>query len=175
MSDQAESVIGVYSSMSGAEEAVRKLDEGGFPITQVSIVTQDLESEKEIHGYVTVGDVATSGAGTGAWFGGIVGLLVGAAFLWVPGVGPLIVAGPLSVALLGGLEGAAVGAGAGGLLGALMGWGVSKRHVLKYEDRVKAGNYLVIAHGSAAEVARAHGIFKESGADEVDAHAHASV
>ncbi len=82
MSNQ--SVVGVYDDMPKAEEAVRMLDKGGFPIKQVSIVAQDLESEKEVHGYVTAGDVAKSGAGTGAWVGGLFGLLVGAANVNVP-------------------------------------------------------------------------------------------
>jgi len=156
--------------MSEAEEAVRMLDRGGFPIQQVSIVAQNLESEKEVHGYVTVGDIAKSGAGTGAWVGGLFGLLIGAAFIWVPGFGPLVVAGPLAAMLLGGIEGLVAGAAGGGLLGALVGWGVSKEHILKYEERLKGGKYLVIAHGSAEEVAKAHNILEGSGATELNVH-----
>jgi len=168
MSEQ--SVVGVYPTMSEAEEAVRMLDRGGFPIQQVSIVAQNLESEKEVHGYVTVGDIAKSGAGTGAWVGGLFGLLIGAAFIWVPGFGPLVVAGPLAAMLLGGIEGLVAGAAGGGLLGALVGWGVSKEHILKYEERLKGGKYLVIAHGSAEEVAKAHNILEGSGATELNVH-----
>lgn len=165
-----ESVIASYNSLTDAESAVRKLSESTFPIERISIVATDLESEKELHGYVTRGDVAKTGAGTGAWMGGLFGILIGAAFLWVPGVGPLFIAGPLSAALLGGIEGAAVGAGAGGLLGALAGWGVSKKHILKYEEKVKGGNYLVVAHGDADDVARARDLLDSTGADSVDAH-----
>lgn len=171
MSEQ--SVIGVYHTMSEAEEAVRMLDKGGFPIKQVSIVAQDMESEKEVHGYVTAGDVAKSGAGTGAWVGGFFGLLVGAAFIWVPGFGPLLVAGPFAVMLLGGIEGAIAGATGGGLLGALVGWGVSKEHILKYEEKLKGGKYLLMAHGSAEEVTRAHNILQGTGAAEVTHHVEA--
>ena len=168
MSEQ--SVIGVYETMSKAEEAIGALGRSGFPITQVSITAQNLESEKEIHGYVTAGDVAKTGASTGAWVGGLFGVLMGAAFIWVPVFGPLMVAGPLAVALLGGLEGAAAGAAGGGLLGALAGWGVSKQHILKYEEHLKGGKYLVIAHGTADEVARAHNILQGTGAAEVTHH-----
>lgn len=169
MSEQ--SVIGVYQSMSEAEEAVRTLGRGSFPITQVSIVAQNLESEKEVHGYITTGDVAKTGTSTGAWVGGLFGLLVGAAFIWVPGFGPLLVAGPLAAALLGGIEGAVAGATGGGLLGALVGWGVSKQHILKYEEHLKGGKYLLIAHGSAEEATRAHNILQSTGAAEVTRHA----
>jgi len=172
MSEQ--SAIGVYDSISKAEEAIHTLDHGGFPIKQVSIVAQNLESENQVHGYVTVGDVAKGGASTGAWLGGLFGLLVGAAFVWVPGFGPLLVAGPLAAAILGGIEGVVAGSASGGLLGALVGWSVSKRHILKYEEHVKGGKYLVVAHGSAEEVAKAGDILEGTGADEIKVHAEAS-
>jgi hypothetical protein len=168
MSEQSD--IGVYATMAEAEGAVRMLGSGGFPITQVSIVAQNLESEKEVHGYITAGDVAKSGASSGAWLGGLFGVLIGAAFIWVPGFGPLLVAGPLAAMLLGGVEGAVAGAAGGGLLGALVGWGVSKKHVIKYEEHLKGGKYLVIAHGSTDEVVHAHDILKATGATEVTQH-----
>ena len=168
MSEQ--STIGVYDTMSKAEDAVRQLNLGGYPIKQVSIVAQNLQSEREVHGFITAGDVAKNGAATGAWVGGLFGLLVGAAFVWLPGFGPLVVAGPLSAALLGGAEGAVAGAVGGGALGALVGWGVSKQHILKYEEVLKGGKYLVIAHGSAADVGRARDILGNSGASELRVH-----
>jgi hypothetical protein len=164
------SVVGIYRTMSAAEEAVHTLDRAGFPLKQVSIVAQNLESEKEIQGYITAGDVAMSGAGTGAWVGGLFGLLVGAAFIWAPGFGPLLVAGPLAAVLLGGVEGAVVGAAGGGLLGVLVGWGVSKQHILKYEEKVKSGKYLVIAHGDAELVSKAHTILEGTDVDELAVH-----
>ena len=105
-------MVGVYAHIDQAEDAVRMLGEGGFPIQHVSIIAKDLGTEKKVHGFVTSCDVAKSSARTGAWVGGIFGLLVGAAFLWVPGVGPLIVAGSLASAVLGGVEGAVASTGA---------------------------------------------------------------
>ena len=166
-----QSTIGLYNTMSEAEEAIKSLDKGSFPIKQVSIVTQNIESEKVVHGFVTAGDVAKTGADTGAWVGGLFGLLVGAAFIWIPGFGPLFVAGSFASVLLGGMEGVVAGAASGGVLGALVGWGVSKKHILKYEEQLKAGKYLLIAHGSAEEVARAQNILKDSKAAEVTHHA----
>jgi hypothetical protein len=72
MSEQG--VIGIYDSISKAEEAVYKLDRGGFPTKQVSIVAQHLQSERRVNGYVTVSDVGRTDAMTGAWLGGLVGL-----------------------------------------------------------------------------------------------------
>ena len=172
MSEQ--SVIGVYNTMAEAEDAVRMLDKGKFPIKQVSFLAQDLQSVKEVHGYVTAGDVARVGANTGGWVGGLFGILVGAAFLWVPGFGPLLVAGSFAAMLLGGMEGVVAGAAGGGLLGALVGWGVSKQHILKYEEHLKGGKYLLITHGSAEEVTRAQKILQGTGALEVTHHVEAS-
>jgi hypothetical protein len=168
------SVVGVYTHLDVAEDAVRKLGEGGFPIQHVSIIAQDLGSEKKIHGFVTSCDVAKSSARTGAWVGGIFGLLVGAAFLWVPGVGPLVVAGSLASALLGGLEGAVAGAAGAGLLGWLMSLGISKQHILKYEQHVKAGKYLLVAHGSADDAAKAKQILTATKPAELDVHGPAA-
>jgi hypothetical protein len=168
------SVVGVYNSLDAAEEAVRKLGQGGFPIQHVSILAKDLGSEKKVHGFVTSCDVAKSSARTGAWVGGIFGLLVGAAFLWVPGVGPLVVAGSLASALLGGLEGAVGGAAMTGLLGWLFSLGISKEHILKYEERVKAGKYLLIAHGTEADAQKAKALLEGSGAEELSLHVPAA-
>lgn len=173
MTDQ--SIVGVYQTMEQAEEAVRKLDQGRYPIKQVSIVAANLQTEKEVRGFIGAGDFAKGGAGTGAWVGGFFGLLTGGAILFVPGFGPLVVMGSLAAVLLGMAEGAGLGAAGGGLLGALTGWGISKQHILKYEDHVKGGKYLVVAHGDADEVARAQTILQGSTATELNHHAEASL
>ncbi len=165
-----QSAIGVYTTLAQAEKAVRLLDQGHFPITQISIVAQQLETEKTVHGFINAGDGGRQGAGAGAWFGGIFGLLMGGAFLAVPGIGPVIVAGSLAAVLLGTVEGATFGAVGGGLLGALSGWGVSRQHIIKYEDHVKGGRYLLVTHGNAAEVARAQQILQGSAATVLQHH-----
>jgi hypothetical protein len=165
------SVVGVYATLGEAEAAVRSLGDGGFPIQNVSVVAQDLTDDRRVHGYVTACDVAKSSAATGAWMGGIFGLLVGAAFLWVPGVGPLVVVGSLAGVLLGGIEGAVAGAAASGVLGWLLGLGISQERILKYEEAVKAGKFLVVAHGPAEAVEAARAILADSGAEHLDLHA----
>ena len=147
-----QSVVHIYPGLQEAEAAVKCLSDGKFPINQVSIVTQNFETTKQVHGYVTAGDVAAQGLSSGAWMGGFFGFLIGAAFLWIPGIGPLFVAGPFAAALLGGMEGILAGAASGGLLGALFGWGISKEHILKYEADVRGGKYLVVANGDEAQV-----------------------
>ena len=164
------SVVGVYDTLAAAESAVKNLDEGKFPIQQISVVAKDIQDEKKVHGYVTACDVSKSGAKTGAWMGGLFGALVGAAFIWVPGVGLAIVAGSLATALLGGVEGALAGSAMGGILSGLAAWGISKKQILKYEESVKAGSYLLVAHGSAEQVAQAQNLLQGTGATEVNVH-----
>jgi uncharacterized membrane protein len=151
-------VIGVYPDHASAEEAVRRLLKEGFNMKDVSIVGRDFQVSEEPVGFVSAGDYAAVGAGTGAWVGGLFGLLFGAAFLILPGLGPVIIAGPLSAALLGGIEGAVAGAALGALTGALVGWGVPKDQALKYEAQVKAGKFLVLAHGTPERIERARTI-----------------
>ena len=166
-----QSVVGVYETIAQAEWAVHELDHKGFPMQQVSIVTQDLGSDTGIHGFITTGEDRTKhGAATGSWVGGVFGLLMGAAFLWVPGFGPLLVAGRLAVLLLAGIEGALAGAATGGLLGALSNWGIAEQHIFDYEKMVKSGKYLLIAHGNPKELENAQAIMQESEAKEVRLH-----
>jgi hypothetical protein len=169
-------VIEIYDCMAKAEEAVYKLDRGGFPIKQVSIVAQPLQSERRVNGYVTVNDAGRAGAIAGAWRGGTLGLLTGVTFMWIPGFAPLILAGHLASVLLafvGGVDGAIAGVAWGGVLGILVGVGVSKEHIIRYEDHVKAGRYLVIAHGSGEEVERARNTLQGTAATELPLHAEA--
>jgi uncharacterized membrane protein len=160
---------GTFDTHEQAEAAVRVLGEAGVPLKNVSIVAQNLQTTERVQGFITTGDVAKSGAGLGAWWGGLFGVLVGAAFLWIPGAGPLIVAGPLAASFVGLLEGAAVGAAGGGLVGALMGYGLSKDKALKYDTIVRAGKYLVLAHGNEAQVSTAKVTLERQGAKEVEA------
>ena len=167
------SVVGIYAHIDQAEEAVQKLGQGGFPIQHVSIIAKDLGTEKKIHGFITPCDVAKSSARTGAWVGGIFGLLLGAAVVWIPGLGPLVVAGSLTSALLGGLEGAVAGAAFSGVLGWLSSLGISKQHILKYEESVKEGKSLVVAHGSVDEVKKAEAILATTSPAALNLHGQA--
>jgi Heat induced stress protein YflT domain len=152
------SIVAVYPDHPAAEHAVRQLHQAGFALGDLSIVGRDFQTSEEPVGFVSAGDYATAGAKTGAWFGGLFGLVVGAAFLVLPGVGPIVVAGPLAAAVVAGLEGALAGTALGGLAGALVGVGVPKERALKYETQVKGGNFLVIVRGNPEVVARARNL-----------------
>lgn len=168
MSDS--SAVGVFDTIGQAEEALRQLTEKGIPAEKMSILARDMQCEKKVHGFVTSCDVAKQVAGTSAWFGGLFGVLVGAAFVWVPGVGPLVIAGSLTSVLLGGIEGAVGAAAVGGVLGWLSSLGISKQHIVKYEDHIKAGKYLLFVQGTNEELDKAHEALNAADAVEVNMH-----
>jgi hypothetical protein len=122
-----------------------------------------LEAVERVQGYVTTGDVARGMAGVGAWTGGLFGLLAGAAFLWVPGLGPLVVLGPLVTGLLGALEGGALD----GLLGAILGKQIEDKRLLKYQADLKAGKWLVTVHGTPQELGTARRVMAENSGQDV--------
>ena len=116
--------VAAFNKISEAESAVGQLIEGGVQADKISILAKDLQCEKQIHGFVTACDVGKKTATGTAWMGGLFGVLAGAALVWVPGAGPLVVAGSLASTLLGGVEGAVAGAAAGGVLGWLSALGI---------------------------------------------------
>jgi hypothetical protein len=166
--DGQATVIATYPDHAAAEDAVRRLQQEGIPMQNLSIIGKDFQAVDKPLGFVTTADVAKSGAKVGAWTGGLFGLLVGAAFLILPGIGPVVIAGPLAAALLGGFEGALAGAAFGGLTGALVGLGVSKDQAIRYESQVKAGKFLVTLQGDAQQIQRAKSLFTSGQAETTE-------
>lgn len=161
-------VSGVFKTHDLAETAVRALGEVGIMLKDVSIVTQNVQTTEQVQGFVTTGGIATTGAGIGAWWGGVFGILVGAAFLWIPGVGPLVVAGSLATSVLATLEGAAVGSAGGVLIGALLGAGLSRDNAIKYESIIRTGRYLVLVQADEAHSETARQVLKRHSAMDLD-------
>ncbi len=124
-----------------------------------------LATEENVVGYYTAGDRMAYWGKLGAFWGGFWGLLFGSAFFWVPGIGPLLVAGPIVVWIVAGLEGAAVMGGLSALGAAMFSIGIPKDSVLQYETQVKNGKLLLIAHGTAAEVERAKDLLDQTQAN----------
>jgi len=107
----------------------------------------------------------------GAFWGGFWGLLLGSAFFWVPGVGQLLVAGPLVMWIVGALEEAALVAGVSALGAGLYSIGIPKNSILQYETEVKNGKLLLVANGTADEVERAKDLLHQTGAETATVHA----
>ena len=165
-----DAVVAVYDTHSAAEEAVTELQKSGFDMTKLSVVGKDYHTEEHIVGYYNAGDRMKYWGKMGAFWGGLWGFLVGAAFFWLPGVGPLLVAGPLAAWIVGALEGAVVVGGLSALSAGLYSIGIPKDSVLKYESDVKADKFLLVAHGTADEAAKAREILSRTQPAEVSQH-----
>ncbi|MGY3090926.1 putative membrane protein [Hymenobacter sp. UYAg731] len=148
----------LYDTHAQAEQAVEELQANGYDMKQLSIVGQEYHTEEKVVGYYNMGDRMLSWGGSGAFWGSIWSLLFGSAFFLVPGFGPLLIAGPFVATLVAALEGAVVVGSVSALAGALASIGIPENSVLEYETEIKAGKFLLIAHGTAAEVARAREI-----------------
>jgi hypothetical protein len=154
-SDRKSSVIAVYSTHEQAETTVKALQQHGFDMTKLSIVGKDYHTEEHVVGYYNTGDRMKAWGRVGAFWGGLWGMLFGAAVFFIPGVGPIVVAGPLVAWILGALEGAVVVGGLSALGAALVSIGVPKDSALKYETELQSGKFVLVAHGSEGEIDRA--------------------
>jgi len=162
--------VATYRSADQAEAAVKELQRSGFDMKKLSIVGKDYHTDQHVVGYYNAGDRMKYWGKLGAFWGGLWGLLFGSAFFWVPGIGPLLVAGPLTAAIIGGLEGAVVIGGVSALGAGLYSIGIPKDSILKYETAIKSDKYLLVAHGTPEEVHKAAEILKASEAHEVNTH-----
>jgi uncharacterized membrane protein len=152
---KSEAVVAIYHTHLEAEKAVKELQRRGMDMRSLSIVAKDYHTEEHVVGYYNVGDRMKRWGSTGALWGGFWGILFGSAFFAIPGVGPLLVAGPLVAWIVGALEGAAVVGGIGVLSAGLVSMGVPKNSVLEYETAIKSDKFLLIVSGNAAEVVKA--------------------
>ena len=164
------SVVAVFASHDKAEDAVRKLQKSGFDMKKLSIVGKDYHTDEHVVGYYNAGDRMMYWGKLGAFWGGFWGLLIGSAFFWVPGIGPLLVAGPLAAAIIGALENAVLVGGLSALGAGLYSLGIPKDSVVEYETAVKAGNLVLVAHGTPEDVAKAKSIVEQTDATKTVAH-----
>ncbi len=153
-------VVAVYDAHEGAEGAVKELQTAGFDMKKLSIVGKNPHAEEHIVGFYNAGDRIKSWGKTGACWGGIWGLLFGAAFFVIPGIGPILAAGPVVAWIVGALEGAVVVGGVGAIGAGLYSIGLPKDSVLEYEVALKTDRFLLMVHGTADQAAKAREILK---------------
>jgi hypothetical protein len=162
----SKAVICIASSETQAEAIVDRLQRTGFSNQDISVLFPDKRGTKDFaHEHNTKApEGATTGAGAGGVIGGTLGWLAGIGAFAIPGVGPLIAAGPIMAAL----SGVAVGAAVGGLAGALVGLGIPEYEAKRYEGKIKGGNILISVHSEVSEeTRRAKAIFEEFGAEDI--------
>jgi hypothetical protein len=166
MAGKNTAVFGIYRDRVGVEEAVDALRQAGFRNTDISVLFPENQGTKDFaHEKSTKAPEGTAaGAGTGAVIGGTLGWLAGIGALAIPGVGPLIAAGPIVAALTG----VGVGGAIGGLTGALIGMGIPEYEAKRYEGRVKEGGILLSVHSDNSEwTKKAKEILERTGADDI--------
>lgn len=168
MSSKNTAVFGIYPDREAVEEGVGHLRAAGFRSTDISVLvpentgTKDFGHEKN----TKAPEGATSGMVAGGITGGVLGWLTGVGMLAIPGIGPLIAAGPIVAALAGA---GAVGT-LGGIIGALAGLGIPEYEAKRYEGRIREGGVLLSVHCDNAEwVKRAKELLHTTGAQEVAA------
>ncbi len=169
-----DSLIAVFANHELAERAVKNLAAAKFDMTQLSIVGQGYHTEEKVVGFYNAGDRIKFWGSRGAYWGGLWGLFFGGVFLMVPVVGQVMVLGYLATAVASAVEGAVVVGGLSALGAALSSIGVPKDSVLQYETAVMADKFLVTAHGSPAELARARTILAAIDPSSLELHGPAA-
>jgi len=162
-----QSVFGIYLTRTEVESAVSALKDAGFSSSEISVLLpEDLGSEELVTEKSTKApEGAAVGVGSGAAVGGALGWLVGVGALAIPGIGPVIAAGPI-VATLAGIG---VGGALGGFAGALIGVGIPENEAKRYEGKILKGGILVAVHCETVDqIKRAKEIMEITGAEDVE-------
>jgi hypothetical protein len=161
-------VFGIYPSREMAENAVDRMVASGFRHEDISVLLQDNVGTKDFahEKHTKVPEGTAAGAVAGGAIGGAIGGLIGVGLIAIPGLGPLIAAGPI----IGALTGIGSGGVVGGIIGALVGMGIPEYEAKRYEGRIKEGGILMSVHCDNADwVAKAKQLLRETGAEEVAA------
>lgn len=173
MAGKNTAVYGIYATRMQAEDAVDELMGNGFRSEDISVLMADNTGTKDFahEKHTKAPEGATSGAVAGGVTGGTLGLLAGLGSLAIPGVGPLIAAGPIMAALAGVGAGGAVG----GLIGALIGSGIPEYEAKRYEGMIREGGVLLSVHCDNSDwVKRAKELLEHTGARDVSSSGEAS-
>ncbi len=162
--------VAVFDNHEFAEAAVKQLADAGLDITKVSVVGRGFHTEEKVTGFYNAGDRIKVWGKQGAFWGGLWGLLLGGLFMTIPFFGPVLVVGHFAMMVVAAAEGAVVVGGLSALGAALYSVGIPKDSALRYEEAVKADGFLVIVHGTDAEVERAKAILQRSHPTQLDMH-----
>ena len=156
--DVVDSALYVFDTRAEADTAIRSLGKAGFDLKKLSLIGKGYHSDEHPIGFYSVGDRIKSWGATGAFWGGIWGMLLAPAVFFLPGLGVVAMAGPFVSAFVAALEGAVVVGGVSALGAALSSVGVSGTQVMKYETAVKADKYVLVVHGGADDAAKARSV-----------------
>jgi uncharacterized membrane protein len=164
-------VVAIYDTHEGAEAAVKELQRSGIDMTTLSIVSKGTHTDEQVTGYYNSGDRMKFWGKAGAMWGGFWGLLFGSAFFAIPGIGPVLVAGPLVAWIVGALEGAVVVGGVSAIGAGLYGMGIPKDSVVNYETALKTDKFLLLVSGTTGDVEKAREVIENTRPENVMVHA----
>jgi len=161
---KSKSVFGIYSSRSNAESSISAFRDAGFSNADISVLVPETASQPSTEASTKAPEGAAVGLGSGAAVGGTLGWLVGVGALAIPGIGPVIAAGPIVTTLAG----IGVGCAFGGFAGSLVGVGISEDAAKRYEGQLlKGGTFIAVHCESSEEVARAKEIMERAKAGDI--------
>ena len=173
MAGKNTAVFGIYQTQADVEFAVDALRAEGFRNTDISVLFPENKGTKDfaVQKSTKAPEGTAAGATTGAAIGGVLGWLAGIGTLAIPGIGPLIAAGPIVAALTG----VGVGGAIGGITGALVGMGIPEYEAKRYEGRIKQGGILLSVHSDNSEwTKKAKEILQRTGAQDIASAGEAS-
>ena len=169
--ENTDTVVAVFADHPAAEAAIKKLTTAGFDMKSLSVVGKGYHTDEKVVGFYNTGDRIKFWGTRGAFWGAFWGLFLGGLFVAVPVVGQVVVLGYLASIVIAAIENAVVVGGISALVAALYSIGVPKDSVIQYETLLKADNFLVMAHGPAADIARAKAILGTLSPALLDVHA----
>ena len=164
------SAVAVFHTHTEAEEAIKTLQKAGFNMQKLSIVGKDYHTDEQVVGYYNMGDRMKYWGKLGTFWGGLWTLVFSSAFFLIPGIGPVVVGGPLVLWIITVLEGTALIGGVSALGGALYSIGIPKDSIIEYETSIKESKFLLVAHGASEEVRHAKTILDNTKAASTALH-----
>lgn len=160
----SKTVLGVFDNTMQAEKAVDDLQRQGFNKEDISIVARESSARRggRSRGDMEASQDISGGIATGSAIGGVAGLLAGVGALAIPGLGPVVAAGPIAAALSGAVT--------GGIAGGLIDWGIPEDAGQRFEQRVREGKILALVRTDDSKINEAADILRRHGAQEVETH-----
>ena len=163
-------VVRVYDPYIETGLTIKELQRSGFDMNKLSIVGKHYHAEKQVIGYFNAGDRMKVWGEMASFWDGLSGLLFGSGFFFIPGIGPVIVFGPLVSWIVRALKGAATAGELSALGAGLYSIGIPKNSITEYEKAINSDKFLIIAHGTADEMAKAKSVLETTRAAQVAAH-----
>lgn len=164
------SILAIYPTHMATEAAIAELKQSGFDMKRLSVIGRDYNADEHVVGYYSASRRMKAWGKTGAFWGGLFGLLLVSGFFWFPGLGPMFAAGPFINRIIVVLESAIVAGGLSVIGAALFIIGIPHNSILQYETAVKTSKFILIAHGSTDETTFAREVLNRTKPEKLEHH-----